>query len=73
MDKTEEFNFFNRRSKNYTNIFDTKNQFFRPKNTNGLWAEDEGAFTEGANWTYLFCVMQDASGLIELMGGNKSL
>ena len=70
--KKEEFNYFIKRSKNYINIFDTNNQFFRAKNSNGVWAEDEGAFTEGANWTYLFCVMQDASGLIELMGGNKA-
>ena len=29
-------------------------------------------FTEGANWTYQFCVMQDVQGLIDLMGGNES-
>ena len=26
------------------------------------------AFTEGSPWTYLFCVMQDVPGLIDLMG-----
>jgi predicted alpha-1,2-mannosidase len=27
-----------------------------------------GAFTEGSPWTYLFCVLQDVPGLIQLMG-----
>jgi len=70
--KKEEHNYFIKRAKNYTNTFDTKKQFFRAKNADGSWAEDVGAFTEGANWTYLFCVMHDAPGLIELMGGNQA-
>ena len=57
------------RSKNYLNLY--KNGYFQARNSNGTWAGKKG-YTESLKWGYLFCVMQDIPGLIELMGGVKA-
>jgi len=63
-------------SKNYKNLYSKETGFMQPRKYNGDWIktndEDHTGMTEGSKWTYLFCVMQDVKGLIELMGGNKA-
>ena len=34
---------------------------------------DHHGMTEGSKWTYLFCVLQDIPGMIDLMGGNDAV
>ncbi len=60
-------------------MFHKETGFMLAKLSNGQWASDsinkiewKGPFTEGSKWTYLFCVMQDVPGLIELMGGKDN-
>ncbi|MCB9234962.1 MAG: glycoside hydrolase family 92 protein [Bacteroidia bacterium] len=70
--KTAEADFFLQRSKNYRHLYNPATGFMAPKNSDGTWHQDPAAgFTEGSPWTYLFCVMQDIPGLIELMGREK--
>ena len=73
--KQDDYEFFMRRSKNYRNLYNPKTGFMQPRLSTGEFF-DEGpkkhsAFTEGDAWTYLFCVMQDVPGLIELMGRDE--
>lgn len=70
--KTEDYKLFMERSKNYKNLFNPETGFFQAKNLDGSWGSDRDAFTEGGKWTYLFCVMQDVPGLIELIGGKEN-
>lgn len=70
--KMEEYEYFMHRSKNYRNLYNSETGFMAPKNVDGTWHENPKAgFTEGSPWTYLFCVMQDVPGMIELMGGHE--
>lgn len=63
---------------NYTNVFDPKTNFMRGRNKDGSWREpfdpDEwgGPFVEGNAWQWTWDVMQDAPGLIQLMGGDEA-
>ncbi len=59
-----------KQTKNYKNIYYPETGFFRAKKEGGVWDGEEEGFTEGARWTYQFCVMQDVPGLVELMGGK---
>lgn len=61
-----------RRSENYKNLYNPQTGFFQARKTDGNWDDADEGFTEGANWTYRFCVIQDAPGMIELMGGADS-
>jgi predicted alpha-1,2-mannosidase len=59
-----------KRTKNYKNLYNPETGFFQAKNADGNWSNPNAGFTEGANWTYRFCVMQDTPGLIDLLGGK---
>ena len=63
-------------SKNYKNLYSKETGFMQPRKYNGDWLktndDDHTGMTEGSKWTYLFCVMQDVKGMIELMGGNRA-
>lgn len=59
-----------KRSKYYNNLFNTSTKCFQARKADGMWDGKQVGFTEGANWTYQFCVMQDVPGLIDLMGGK---
>lgn len=61
-----------RRAQNYRNLYDPRTGFFRARRSDGEWDRGDEGFTEGANWTYRFCVMQDPAGMIELMGGAEA-
>ena len=57
---------------NYRHLFHPDTHFFRARKQDAKWDTEEEGFTEGAKWTYQFCVMQDVPGLISLMGGRDS-
>lgn len=76
--------FFFNRSKYYINVYDKKSGFmlgrdshgkfkkgFDPKEVVGEWLH-ESDYTEGNSWHYLFHVLHDVYGMINLMGGKES-
>ena len=81
--KTEKAAFYSKRATYYRNLFDRESGFMRGKDTNGKWrtpfspfslghgADTANDFTEGNAWQYLWHVMQDPEGLIELLGGKE--
>lgn len=65
----------------YRNYYDPAVGFFRGKNHDGTWNEpfhpvhtihEQGNYTEGNAWQYLWLVPQDPEGLIELLGGEET-
>jgi len=82
MGKISDFEYFNKRAKNYKLYYDQNEGFFRGKLKNGDWnpafdplrstkpyAND---YAEGNAWQYLWLVPQDVKGLIKLLGGEKA-
>lgn len=67
----DDYNTLMQRSKNYKNLFNPQTGFFQARKSDGSWDKSDAGFTEGGSWTYRFCVMQDAPGMIELMGGKE--
>ena len=61
-----------KRSRNYKHLYNPELGFFQARKENGSWDQAHIGFTEGANWTYRFCVMQDIPGMIHLMGGETA-
>jgi len=75
MGKDEDYHQLMNWSKNFRNTYNTKNGFMQPRNYNGEWTvtdDPNAGMTEGSRWTYLFCVMQDIPGMIEMMGGKDA-
>ena len=76
--KLEDAAMFEKRSRNWRNIFDPKTRFFRGKLADGSWLEPfdphawGGTYVEGSAWQYRFDVLHDAEGLIEAMGGREA-
>jgi predicted alpha-1,2-mannosidase len=76
LNKTEDYNYFMKRSQSWKNIFDWNTGFMRPKK-NGGWQkpfdpkEINNNFTEGNSWQYSFFVPQDIPGMIEAYGGKE--
>jgi predicted alpha-1,2-mannosidase len=76
LNKTEDFNYFMKRSESWKNIFDWNTGFMRPKK-NGDWdkpfdpREINNNYTEGNSWQYSFFVPQDIPGMIAAYGGKK--
>lgn len=80
--KTDDYEYFNKRSQLYRNLYDPTTGFFRPKDENGKWIEPFSTYAysfkhmqpyaEGNAWQYRFFVPQDVDGLINLMGGKKN-
>lgn len=69
--KTNDYEFFMNRSKNYKNVFNTETGFVQGRMADGTWITNPKKlhpFTEGDKWTYQYCVMQDFPGLMNLMG-----
>ena len=69
---------YEKRAKNYANIFDQETKLMRGRNENGefmtpfnplKWGD---AFTEGNSWHYSWSVFHDPQGLIDLMGGKET-
>ncbi|ETZ19233.1 GH92 family glycosyl hydrolase [Pedobacter sp. V48] len=77
--KTDDYKMFSERSKNYKNVYNASVGFFMPRHADGSWllidpydVHAESIFREGNAWNYLFYVMGDIPGLVDLLGGPKS-
>ncbi|MDX6188375.1 GH92 family glycosyl hydrolase [Flavobacterium sp. Fl-318] len=75
--KTEIYNEFIERSKNYKNVYDAKTGFMRPKLNDGTFKKEFDpldthgqGFIEGNSWNYSLYVPHDPAEMIKLMGGN---
>jgi predicted alpha-1,2-mannosidase len=73
--KSDDYEFFSKRSKNYTNNFNPVHGFMQEKDRNGNFMEPfdpEAAkgFCEADSWKYTWFVPHDVQGLIELIGGK---
>jgi predicted alpha-1,2-mannosidase len=74
----DEAAFFEKRSRNWKNIFDASTRFLRGKMADGSWQSPfdphtwGGAYVEGAAWQYRFAVPFDTDGLIDAMGGRAA-
>ncbi|PIF33593.1 putative alpha-1,2-mannosidase [Flavobacterium sp. 9] len=75
--KTEVYNEFIERSKNYKNVYDAKTGFMRPKLNDGTFKKEFDpldthgqGFIEGNSWNYSLYVPQDPAEMIKMMGGN---
>ncbi|WP_406828424.1 GH92 family glycosyl hydrolase [Microbulbifer sp. ARAS458-1] len=75
--KTDDADYFGKRSKNYTNLFDVETGFIRPRDTSGNWLTDFDpydyriGFVESNSSQMTWFVPHDYSGLSELMGGKE--
>ena len=83
--KSDDAQFFLKRSQNYRNVWDPATQFFRSRKPDGTWLEPfdplqvarrdnvaQGYYTEADAWEYMFAVPQDVPGMIQLYGGNEA-
>ena len=75
--KTDIYNEFIERSKNYKNVYDTKTGFMRPKLNDGTFKKEFDpldthgqGFIEGNSWNYSLYVPHDPAEMIKMMGGN---
>jgi predicted alpha-1,2-mannosidase len=75
--KTDIYNEFIERSKNYKNVYDAKTGFMRPKLNDGTFKKEFDpldthgqGFIEGNSWNYSLYVPQDPAEMIKMMGGN---
>lgn len=67
-----------KRSQNYSNVFDPKTNYMRPKLTDGTWRKEFDpmdthgqGFIEGNAWNYGLYVPQDLKKMIRMMGGKS--
>lgn len=72
----DDYEYFISRSENWTNLFDTKIGFIRPKDENGNWITPfdpyhTPGFTEGNAFNYTWFVPHDPDKLIKLMGRER--
>jgi len=79
--KTEDADFFTKRSEAYAHLFDKETGFMRGKSTNGKWRtpfdpkrsdhRENTDYTEGNAWQHSWFVPHNVQGLINLFGGNE--
>jgi len=84
--KTEDYNYFMKRSQSYRNVYDKESGYIRPKHAGGPWLQEfepvvkaigkEDSFggkdyVEGNAWQYSWFAPHDLGGLIELMGKEE--
>lgn len=77
--KTEDHDYFVKRSGNYKNLFDKEYGFMRPKDINGSWKtpydpyDYQNGFVESNAAQMTWYVPHDYNGLAELMGGKEAM
>ena len=80
MGKTEDFEYFSKRSEAYKNLFDTSIGFMRGKDSKGQFNPNfdpynavnaNSDFIEGNSWQYTWFVPHDINALIKGMGGKS--
>jgi len=80
--KTDDYNFFLKRSYNYRNLFNKETGFFHPKDKEGKFIEpfnyelaggigSRDYYDENNAWTYIWDVHHRIADLIDLFGGPK--
>jgi len=78
--KTEDAEYFFKRSESYRQYFDKETGFMRGKLSNGKWttpfdpvfSKHEGSdYTEGNAWQYVWIVPHNVDGLMSLFGGEE--
>ncbi|MCK9208441.1 MAG: glycoside hydrolase family 92 protein, partial [Salinivirgaceae bacterium] len=81
--KTDDYEYFIKRSNFYKNLFDPQTKLMRPKDSVGNWripfnsfslshaSSSGGDYTEGNAWQYTWHVQHDVDGLIRLMGDKE--
>ena len=78
--KTDDYDRFMKRSKKYTQYYDTKTGFMRGKNADGNWREPfdpryskhrKDDYTEGNAYQWSWFVPHDVPGLVDLVGGKE--
>lgn len=75
--KTEDYDLFLGRSKNYAHVFDKKTGWMGPRNGSGAWSDDfdpyayESGFVESNAAQSTWFVPHDLVGLAALMGGQE--
>ncbi len=78
--KTDDYNYFMKRSMAYKNVFDPSTGYMRGKDRKGNWRtpfnpvryEKAGDFTEASSFQYTWYVPHDIQGLMNLMGGKEN-
>ena len=81
--KTDDYNYFLKRSKNYQNVFNPATGFFSPRLSDSSWVEpfdpklsggigSRMYFAENNAWIWNFSVLHDIPELIRLLGGNEN-
>jgi predicted alpha-1,2-mannosidase len=76
--KTADYKTFRQLAFNYRNVFDPQVKFPWGREADGSWQPNfdplwwGSPFTEDDAWTYVWEVMQDPYGLIQLLGGHKA-
>ena len=74
--KEEDYRYFDKRSRNWENLFDPETGFIRPKDTTGTWVEPfdpyhTPGFTEGNAFNYSWFVPHDPETLIRKVGKER--
>jgi len=81
MGKTEDYDYFMKRSKAYTYYFDKGTGFVRGLSSDGSFRENfnpfesihrENDYTEGNAWQYTWLVPHDIQGLLNIFGSNEA-
>ncbi|HTI07260.1 MAG TPA: GH92 family glycosyl hydrolase [Puia sp.] len=82
LNKQNDYTLFSQRANNYKNLWNSKYQFFIPKDNKGNWIDIDPRFDGGKGgrdyydenngWTYLWQVQEDVKGLMNLMGGRDN-
>lgn len=81
--KNDDYTYFMKRAKNYTNVYNPATGFMSPRTADGKWVEPfdpklsggQGGrdyFAECNSWVYTWHVQHDVAGLIGLMGGRST-
>ncbi|MGV8092548.1 MAG: GH92 family glycosyl hydrolase [Mangrovibacterium sp.] len=81
--KKEDYEYFNKCSFNYRNLFNPETGFFHPKDSDGKFIEPfdyvfsggigaRNAYDENNGWIYRWDVQHNIPDLIQLMGGNEN-
>jgi predicted alpha-1,2-mannosidase len=82
LNKTDDYNYFLKRSSFYKHLFDQQTKLMRGKDSKGQWrtpfnsfelshaSTSGGDYTEGNAWQYTWHIQHDVPGLIDLMGSK---
>ncbi|MFI1772046.1 GH92 family glycosyl hydrolase [Thalassobellus citreus] len=78
LNKTDDYNYFLKRSENWRNMYDSQSSFMRPKDEDGKFIksfipkEYTNYFCESNAWQYFWSVPQNIEGLIQAVGGKDA-